>query len=98
MAHVSRQGSGDSGCAEPARPVLRDSANAGRTIPAAGQRRHQHQVLVSHAKAHGPWFHTQIPIIYIQLLLIGLSLALSVLFFGTRVANARSNGTQNLLL
>src|SRR5262249_58647475 len=97
MAHVSRQGSGDSGCAELARPVLRGSANTGRTIPAAGQRRHQHQVLAP-AKAHAPWFHTETPIIYIQLLLIRLSLALSVLFFGTRVANARSNGTQDLFL
>src|SRR4030095_8364767 len=98
MAHVSRQGSGDSGCAEPARPGPRGSANAGRTIPAAGQRRHQHQVLASQQKPTVPWFHTQIPIIYIQLLLIRLSLALSVLFFGTQVANARSNGTQDLFL
>src|SRR5262245_25630780 len=48
-------------------------------------------------QAHGPWFYTQIPIIYIRLLLIGLSLALSVLFFRTPVAIARSNGTQDLV-
>src|SRR5262249_13623954 len=45
-----------------------------------------------------PLFYTQAPKIYIRLLLIRLSLALSVLFFGTRVAKSRSNGTEDLFL
>ena len=108
MADVSWKGSGHFGCPEPARSVLRSPQSTSRTIPAIGQRRDQHQVLTWAAVSNGYYrdlvsrsrsrISYRIPIIHIRLLLIWLTLALSVLFFGTPVAESGTNESEDLLL